>query len=52
MNRRAWRATVHGIAKELDMTQQLNTSNQQSVLVKVMLNAITDSPWSLNILTQ
>ena len=24
MDRGAWRATVHGIAKELDMRQQLN----------------------------
>ena len=27
MDREAWWATVHGVAKELDMTQQLNNSN-------------------------
>ena len=24
MNRKAWRAAVHGVAKELDTTEQLN----------------------------
>ena len=28
MDRGAWWATVHGIAKELDMTQQLNKNNE------------------------
>ena len=28
MNRGAWRATVHGIAKESDMTWQLNNNNK------------------------
>ena len=27
MDREAWRATVHGVAKESDATQQLNNSN-------------------------
>ena len=27
MDRGAWRATVHGVAKELDMTEQLNNNN-------------------------
>ena len=27
MERGAWRATVHGIPKELDMTEQLNNTN-------------------------
>ena len=26
MDRGAWRATVHGVAKESDMTEQLSTS--------------------------
>ena len=30
MDREAWRATVHGIAKELNMTEQLNTSSSMS----------------------
>ena len=28
MDRGAWRATVHGVPKELDTTQQLNNNNQ------------------------
>ena len=27
MDRGAWRATVHGVAKELDTTEQLNNNN-------------------------
>ena len=27
MDRGAWQATVHGVAKELDMSQQLNNDN-------------------------
>ena len=27
MDRGAWQATVHGITKELDMTEQLNNNN-------------------------
>ena len=27
MDREAWRATVHGVAKELDMSEQLNNNN-------------------------
>ena len=27
MDREAWRAIVHGVAKELDMTEQLNIDN-------------------------
>ena len=27
MDRGAWRATVHGVAKVLDMTEQLNKNN-------------------------
>ena len=27
-DREAWRAAVHGAAKELDMTEQLNSSNK------------------------
>ena len=28
MDRGAWQATVHGITKELDMTEQLNINNK------------------------
>ena len=28
LDSRAWRATVHGVAKELDMTEQLNKTVQ------------------------
>ena len=27
MDRRAWKATIHGVAKELDMTKRLNSSS-------------------------
>ena len=27
MDRRAWKATIHGVAKELDMTEGLNNSS-------------------------
>ena len=30
MDRGAWRATVHGVAKELDMTERLSTEHMQS----------------------
>ena len=30
MDRRALRATVHGVAKELDMTEQLNNNNKMT----------------------
>ena len=33
MNRGAWRATVHGVAKEVDITWQLNTNNIQKLIV-------------------
>ena len=29
MDKRAWQATVHGVEKELDMTQQLTNSNRK-----------------------
>ena len=30
MDRGAWLATVHGVAKELDMTQRLNNNNSNT----------------------
>ena len=32
MDRGAWRATVHGVPKELDTTQRLNKTSQGSCL--------------------
>ena len=29
MDREAWRATVHGVAKESDMTDRLNNNHKQ-----------------------
>ena len=29
MDRGAWRAAVHGVPKELDMTEQLNSNKEQ-----------------------
>ena len=36
MVRGAWEATVHGVAKELDMTEQLN-NNHHTELVTILL---------------
>ena len=30
MERGAWQATVHGVTKELDATQQLNNNNKEN----------------------
>ena len=35
MDRGAWQATVHGVAKESDMTWQLNSNNKQEIRRKV-----------------
>ena len=32
-NRAVWRATVHGVAKESDVTQRLNNNNNNKFLV-------------------
>ena len=37
MDRGAWWATVHGVAKEVDMTQQLNNSPRETVLLRLGL---------------
>ena len=29
MDRGAWQATIHGVAKEMDMTERLNNNNTQ-----------------------
>ena len=29
-DRKAWRAAVHGVAKELDMTERLNSTDETS----------------------
>ena len=34
MSRGAWWATVHGVAKDSDMTQQLNNNNKTSACLK------------------
>ena len=34
MDRGALRATVHGVKKELDMTEQLSTSSKQTMKVE------------------
>ena len=44
LDRGAWRATAHGVAKELDMTEQLNNNNSNSIPLivnaKVLKNTI------------
>ena len=43
MNRGGWQATVHGLEKELDVTQQLNNSGNIHLVysVKIKLAAYT-----------
>ena len=31
MDRGAWQATIHGVAKEMDMTERLNNSNTTTI---------------------
>ena len=38
MDRGDWRATVHGIAKELEMTEWLSTHNSEKQQITVTLN--------------
>ena len=44
LDRGAWRAIAHGVAKELDMTEQLNNNNSNSIPLivnaKVLKNTI------------
>ena len=39
MDRGAWRATVHGVAKELDKTQRLNINNKHFFYERSSLKA-------------
>ena len=32
----AWQATVHGVAKELDMTQQLKNNNKNTCIIGLL----------------
>ena len=32
MDREAWQTTVHGVAKQLDMTEQLNNNDKRCLL--------------------
>ena len=41
MDKEAWRATVHGIAKELDMNEQLNAHTKCSYSISVQFSSIT-----------
>ena len=38
MDREAWRATVHGVAIESDMTQQLNNNNYFLMVLKIKVS--------------
>jgi len=41
MDRGAWQATIHGVTKELAMTQQLNNNNKIEIYVGVAKNETT-----------
>ena len=42
MDRGAWRATVHGVAKESDTTGQLNNNNNNNLLEQKQNACMTD----------
>ena len=49
MNRRAWQATVHGVAKELDMTEQVITGGRfiwgmQAVFTSLVAQKVKNLP--------
>ena len=46
MGRGAWQATVHGVTKELDMTQQLN-----KLLIYLATLGLSCSMWDLHCLS-
>ena len=46
MGRGAWRVRVHGVAKESDMTQQLNNNNSALTMPHT---EIDKPPWSFSI---
>ena len=37
MDREAWQATVYGVTKELDATEQLNTNFEAFIFLKICL---------------
>ena len=36
MDKGAWQATIHGVAKESDMTEQLNSNNKVLLLLLLL----------------
>ena len=42
MDSGAWEATVHGVAKELDMTEQLNNNKNNNKLYSAWI----ERPWN------
>ena len=48
MDRGAWRATVHGVAKELDTTQQLNNNSKEIVAIMLLVITAIDQYVSAN----
>ena len=45
MDRGAWQATAHGVAKELDMTQQLNSTRRLSLDFSSISAAVLPLSW-------
>ena len=44
MDRRAWWATVHGVAKELDMTLKPNNNNKYDIRAEIYLSSLFEGP--------
>ena len=44
MDRRAWWATVPGVAKELDMTLKPNNNNKYDIRTEIYLSSLFEGP--------
>ena len=51
MDRGAWRASVHGVAKVSDMTKRLNMMNRKTKIPSDHMEALPTSKFSLSSVT-